>query len=125
MGLFHHPATKSTFQLSEQATSFGNVLGHDPVHTRNRLFVLFQFIDMLERQRIVLDRGAVDQEDVAVVGKFQDTPYIVWVELPNLVHHAMQPEIPEPFGCPFLKYVQKHNVHHCLHKHIGSIGPNI
>lgn len=78
---------------------------------------------------VVLDviRGGrtVYQQDVPAVGECQDAFHIVRVQLAYLVHHAMDLEIAELAGGPFLEYVDQHDVYHGFHQDVGTVGTDV
>ena len=77
---------------------------------------------MLIGQSILLGRRTIDQENIPVVGKFQDTRHVVRVQLPDLIHHAMELEIREYRGGVPLEHVQQHDIHHGFDQDIRTLG---
>ena len=71
---------------------------------------------------VELGRRAVDKDNIPVVGKFQDTRHVVRVQLPDLIHHAMEPEIREYRGGVPLEHVQQHDIHHGFDQDIRTLG---
>ena len=77
---------------------------------------------MLIGQGILLGRRTIDQENIPVVGKFQDPRHVIRVQLPDLIHHAMEPEIGEYRGGVPLEHVQQHDIHHGFDQNIRTLG---
>ena len=52
------------------------------------------------------------------------TPIVLYVQLANLIHHAMQLEVPELAGDFPFENIDEHDVHHRLHQDIRAVGPH-
>ena len=66
-------------------------------------------------------RRTVHQQNVPFVCEHQYSFDIVRMQFTDLIHHAMDSEISELTGSPFLEHIDKHNVDHCLYKYVRSI----
>ena len=47
------------------------------------------------------------------------------MQLADLIHHTMDPEISKLAGSPFLEYIDKHNVDHSFDKNVRSVRADI
>ncbi len=77
-----------------------------------RIFIVFH---------VVGGGRTVYQQDVAAVGKVENTFDVVGMQLTNFVHHTMHFEIAKLPRCFFFEHVDKHNVDHRLHQNIRTI----
>ena len=80
---------------------------------------------MLVGIAVQFGRRAVDEDDVPVVSKLQDTVYVVRMELTDFVHHTVQLEVFELARSPFLEHVQQHDVDHGLHQNVGTFRTHV
>ena len=77
---------------------------------------------MLVGIAVQFGRRSVDEDDVPVVGKLQDTVHVVRMELTDFVHHTVQLEVLELARSPFLEHVQQHDIHHGFDQDIRTLG---
>lgn len=80
---------------------------------------------MLVGIAVQFGRRSVDEDDVPVVGKLQDTVHVVRMELTDFVHHTVQLEVLELARSPFLEHVQQHDVDHGFHQDVRTFRTHV